>query len=153
MIVVFDIDGTLAKIDHRLHHIKKKPKDWASFDASISKDEVNEPVVEVYKHLYRADHIVLLASGRNERSRERTENWLFKHGIFYDKLYMRPKMDYRCDSIVKKEILDQIIVDYGKPDMVFDDRPRVVNMWRENGIFVFDVYQGKDDFYWVNVKK
>ena len=146
MIVVFDIDGTLAKIDHRLHHIKKKPKDWASFDAEISEDVINEPVVRVYKSLYHAENIVLLASGRNERSRVRTQGWLHKNGIHYDKLYMRPKLDYRCDSIVKKEILDQIIIDYGKPDMVFDDRPRVVNMWRENGIFVFDVYQGKEDF-------
>lgn len=146
MIIVFDIDGTLAKIDHRLHHIKKKPKDWASFDAGILEDELNEPVAEVYAYLYRAGHTMLIASGRNERSRVRTEDWLYKHGLFHQKLYMRPKLDYRCDSIVKRNILYQIINDYGKPDMVFDDRPRVVNMWRENGIFVFDVYQGKEDF-------
>lgn len=147
MIVVFDIDGTLAKIDHRLHHIKKKPKDWASFDSSISEDEVNEPVASVLRAMFDAKHTILLASGRNERSRDRTERWLLDNGLnLHDELYMRPKMDYRCDSIVKKEILDQIIIDYGKPDMVFDDRPRVVNMWRENGIFVFDVYQGKEDF-------
>lgn len=147
MIVVFDIDGTLAKIDHRLHHIQKKPKDWVSFDSGILEDEVNEPVESVLFAMYRSRHTILLASGRNERSRQRTEEWLDAHGLnLYDKLYMRPANDYRCDSIVKKEILDQIIVDYGKPDMAFDDRPRVVNMWRENGIFVFDVYQGKDDF-------
>ena len=146
MIVVFDIDGTLAKIDHRLHHIKKKPKDWASFDAEIPQDEVNEPVAEVMRSM-SSRNLILLASGRNERSRSKTEEWLSLHNLNnYQKLYMRPKLDYRCDSIVKKEILDQIITDYGKPDMVFDDRPRVVNMWRENGIFVLNVYQGKEDF-------
>jgi len=146
MIVVFDIDGTLAKIDHRLHHVKKKPKDWASFDAEIFQDEVNEPVAEVMRSM-SSRNLILLASGRNERSRSKTEEWLSLHNLnSYQKLYMRPKLDYRCDSIVKKDILDQIIVDYGKPDMVFDDRPRVVNMWRENGIFVLDVYQGKEDF-------
>jgi len=146
MIVVFDIDGTLAKIDHRLHHVKKKPKDWTSFDAEISQDEVNEPVAEVMRSM-SSRNLILLASGRNERSRSKTEEWLSLHNLDnYQKLYMRPKLDYRCDSIVKKDILGQIIVDYGKPDMVFDDRPRVVNMWRENGIFVLDVYQGKEDF-------
>jgi hypothetical protein len=147
MIVVFDIDGTLAKIDHRLHHVRQKPKDWAAFDAGVSEDEVNNPVASVLFAMYRSRHTILLASGRSERSRDRTEKWLTDNGLnLYDKLYMRPKLDYRCDSIVKKEILDQITLDYGKPDMVFDDRPRVVNMWRENGIFVFDVYQGKEDF-------
>jgi hypothetical protein len=29
---------------------------------------------------------------------------------------------------------------------VFDDRPRVVRMWRDAGIFVFNVYQGEEDF-------
>ena len=146
MIVVFDIDGTLAKIDHRLHHVKKKPKDWTSFDAEISQDGVNEPVAEVMRSM-SSRNLILLASGRNERSRFKTEEWLSLHNLNnYQKLYMRPKLDYRCDSVVKKEILDQIIADYGKPDMVFDDRPRVVNMWRESGIFVLDVYQGKEDF-------
>jgi hypothetical protein len=30
--------------------------------------------------------------------------------------------------------------------MWFDDRPRVVRAVRARGIFVFDVYQGKEDF-------
>lgn len=33
-VYVFDIDGTLADLTHRLHHIQKQPKDWdAFFDA------------------------------------------------------------------------------------------------------------------------
>lgn len=35
---------------------------------------------------------------------------------------------------------------YKANDIVFDDRPRVVKMWRENGVFVADVYQGTEDF-------
>jgi hypothetical protein len=60
---------------------------------------------------------------------------------------MRAEKDYRSDDIVKKELLDQIVVDFGqKPDIWFDDRPRVVKMLRENGVFVADVYQGTEDF-------
>jgi hypothetical protein len=60
---------------------------------------------------------------------------------------MRKADDFRGDDIVKREILDEIFADWGrKPDMVFDDRPRVVRMWREEGIFVFNVYQGEEDF-------
>jgi hydroxymethylpyrimidine pyrophosphatase-like HAD family hydrolase len=148
MLVVFDIDGTLANIEHRLEHVKQKPKNWAAFDAGIPDDKVNEPVASVFWSLLDTDHTILLASGRNERSRQATVDWLFDNFLFgYEKLYMRKADDFRSDDIVKQEILDQIIADYGrKPDMVFDDRPRVVSMWRRNGIFVFDVYQGEEDF-------
>ena len=149
MLVVFDIDGTLANIDHRLDYVRSKPKNWKAFDAGIPNDKVNYTVAEMFWALdATGQHTIVLASGRNERSRQATEDWLRKNSLnAYEKLYMRKADDFRSDDIVKQEILDQIIADYGKkPDMVFDDRPRVVRMWRDNGIFVFNVYQGEEDF-------
>jgi hypothetical protein len=150
MLIVFDIDGTLANIEHRLDYVRSKPKNWAAFDAGIPNDKVNEPVAKVFRKFAvdRAFHDVVLASGRNERSRRATEDWLYANNLTgWQKLYMRKADDFRGDDIVKREILDEIIADYGKkPDMVFDDRPRVVRMWREEGIFVFNVYQGEEDF-------
>jgi hypothetical protein len=147
MLVVFDIDGTLANIEHRLDYVRSKPKNWKAFDAGIPNDKVNLPVAEVFTSML-FHHYIVLASGRNERSRKATEDWLWDNKLRgYQKLYMRKEDDYRNDSIVKREMLDEIIADYGKkPDMVFDDRPRVVKMWRDAGIFVFDVYQGEEDF-------
>jgi hypothetical protein len=149
MLVVFDIDGTLANIEHRLDYVRSKPKNWKAFDAGIPNDKVNFPVAEIFWTLEETGaYDIVLASGRNERSRQATKEWLRANGLGgYQKLYMRKTDDFRNDSIVKREMLDEIIDFYGKkPDMVFDDRPRVVNMWREAGIFVFDVYQGKEDF-------
>lgn len=150
MLVVFDIDGTLANIEHRLDYVRSKPKNWKAFDAGIPNDKVNEPVAKVFRKFAvdQAFHQVVLASGRNERSRQATEDWLRKHDLgMYQKLYMRKEDDYRSDDIVKQEILDQIIADYGrKPDMVFDDRKRVVDMWRRNGIWVFDCNQSGQEF-------
>ena len=150
MLVVFDIDGTLANIDHRLDYVRSKPKNWKAFDAGIPNDKVNYTVAEMFWALdATGQHTIVLASGRNERSRDATMKWLQENNLwdYRAKLYMRKADDFRSDDIVKQEILDQIIVDYGKkPDMVFDDRPRVVRMWRDNGIFVFNVYQGEEDF-------
>lgn len=149
MLVVFDIDGTLANIDHRLDYVRSKPKNWKAFNAGIPNDKVNYPVAEMFWALSATEqHTIILASGRSEDSRISTQDWLRKNSLSaYDKLYMREAGDYRSDDIVKQEILGQIIADYGKkPNMVFDDRPRVVKMWRDNGIFVFDVYQGTKDF-------
>jgi phosphoglycolate phosphatase-like HAD superfamily hydrolase len=147
-LICFDIDGTLVNIEHRLDYVRCKPKNWAAFDAGIPNDKVNEPVAEVLRQMAKTRNTIILASGRNERSRQATVDWLRNKGLnMYQKLYMRKADDFRADDIVKQEILDEIIRDYGKkPDMVFDDRPRVVRMWRDNGIFVFNVYQGEEDF-------
>jgi hypothetical protein len=150
MLVVFDIDGTLANIEHRLDYVRSKPKNWKAFDAGIPNDKVNDHVAHIFWALKDQSpfYNIVIASGRNERSRQTTELWLARNALSgYEKLYMRKADDFRSDDIVKQEILDQIIADYGrKPDMVFDDRPRVVRMWRDNGIFVFNVYQGEEDF-------
>lgn len=150
MLICFDIDGTLANIEHRLDYIRSKPKNRKAFDAGIPNDKVNEPVARVFLSMAASDfnNDVVLASGRNERSRQSTEDWLEINGLgHYDKLYMRKADDYRADNIVKNEIIDEIVADYGKlPDLWFDDRPRVVKAVRARGIFVFDVYQGEEDF-------
>lgn len=149
-LIVFDLDGTLCNIEHRLDYVRSKPKNWKAFDAGIPNDKVNEPVARVFLSMFASDYNndIIIASGRNERCRQATENWLELNGLgHYEKLYMRKADDFRSDDIVKQEILDEIIADYGKkPDMVFDDRPKVVRMWRDNGIFVFNVYQGEEDF-------
>jgi hypothetical protein len=147
MLVVFDIDGTLANIEHRLDYVRSKPKNWKAFDAGIPNDKVNEPVAEIYRQMIHAGHTVVLASGRNERSRDATVDWFVSKDLPRRQLYMRKADDFRSDDIVKQEILDQIIADYGKkPDMVFDDRKRVVDMWRRNSIWVFDCNQSGQEF-------
>ena len=56
---------------------------------------------------------------------------------------MRKNRDYRPDTIVKKEMYDQMLVDGYKPTLVFDDRPSVLRMWREIvGLTVVDVGMG-----------
>ena len=149
MLVCFDIDGTLANIEHRLDYVRSKPKNWKAFDAGIPNDKVNFPVAQTFYSLRDAGHVMIFASGRSDRTRTETMKWLIDNDLWDQdaKLYMRKEGDFRNDSIVKREMLNEIIDFYGKkPDMVFDDRPRVVKMWRDAGIFVFDVYQGTEDF-------
>lgn len=149
MLVVFDIDGTLANIEHRIGFVRTKPKNWAAFDAGIPNDKVNPYVAEAFYALRNEGHSMVFASGRSEDTREATVAWLTANDFWrpWSHLYMRKSGDYRGDDIVKREILAQITSAFRqKPDMVFDDRPRVVRMWREEGIFVFNVYQGDEDF-------
>jgi phosphoglycolate phosphatase-like HAD superfamily hydrolase len=147
-LVCFDIDGTLADIRHRLAFVRSKPKNWAAFDAGIPNDSVNTPVAQVFEQMVKGGHTVILASGRNERSRGATVDWLERNQLTgWSKLYMRARDDHRADDIIKLEILDQIQQDFGQlPALWFDDRPRVVRAIRSAGVFVFDVYQGTEDF-------
>ena len=46
-VCIFDIDGTLANCDHRLHHIQDKPKNWDLFYNGCMDDDVILPVAEM----------------------------------------------------------------------------------------------------------
>jgi hypothetical protein len=106
-------------------------------------------MAETFRALRLAGYDIIFVTGRSERSRKDTVEWLDENDLHnsFSKVYMRPDGDYRSDDIVKCEILDQIIKEYGfKPDIWFDDRPRVVRAIRARGVFVVDVYQGEEDF-------
>jgi len=57
-------------------------------------------------------------------------------------LFLRGDDDYRSDEVFKKDVLDGLIDNDIKPDLVFDDRNSVVDMWRRNGIPCFQVADG-----------
>lgn len=149
MLVVFDVDGTVADNHHRIDYVRTTPKDWAKYDAGIPDDTAIWPMAETFRALRSAGNDIIFVTGRSERSRKATVEWLDDNDLHnsLSKIYMRPDGDYRPDDIVKCELLDQIIKEYGfKPDIWFDDRPRVVRAIRARGVFVVDVYQGTEEF-------
>ncbi len=131
-IVIFDIDGTLADISERVHHIKKKPKNWTAFNAGMAKDKSIHSMVRLCNLLYDAGPRIILCSGRNEKNRPETIEWLGKHGVNYHELLLRRDEDFRSDAVVKREILRT----HDKSNILFvvEDRSRVVEMWRSEGL-------------------
>ena len=51
-IVIFDIDGTLADISERIHHIKRKPKNWNAFNEGMAQDKAIRSMVRLCNILY-----------------------------------------------------------------------------------------------------
>jgi phosphoglycolate phosphatase-like HAD superfamily hydrolase len=137
---IFDIDGTLANLEHRRGYLQK-PKNYNAFKAEAKNDTLIEPVARVLNSLFN-DNYIVLCSGRGEEQRSDTEAWLFKHDIYYHNLYMRKEKDYRADDIIKEEVLEQILADGYEPWIVFDDRQRVVDMWRRRGYICAQVAPG-----------
>jgi hypothetical protein len=146
---IFDIDGTLADGSHRQHLIRTKPKSWTAYRRLAHTDLPIAFVVQTLKLLAQTVPCFIV-SGRMEEERHVTIDWLARHGIWqskstgigdYENLFMRPTNDHREDSIIKSEILNNKIRPEYEPIAVFDDRNRVVKMWRAAGIPVFNVNQ------------
>lgn len=139
---IFDIDGTLSDSSGRKHYVEKKPKNWDAWNAEMGNDSSHRDIVE-FTHFAKLRGInVVICTGRGEEYRDVTERWLIKQGVYYQQLYMRSANDRRNDDIVKEEMLDKIYEDGYNPILVFDDRNRVVDMWRRNGIRCFQVAAG-----------
>lgn len=144
-IVIFDLDGTLADIAHRRHHVEKSDKtdaDWRAFYAACAGDRVNFPVAQTFDALRAAGHQVWIVSGRSDEVREQTEAWLQHHCLVPDRLIMRKARDHQPDHKLKRSWLNDGTIPKPAVMCVFDDRSSVVSMWREEGLPCFQVAPG-----------
>lgn len=145
---IFDLDGTLANITHRRHYVEGGKKDWDAFHRACVDDAPNLPVLRTLEIVSReAD--VRIWSGRSDEVWRETLNWLNKYTPFgIDYLFrittMRRAGDYTPDHELKRHWYDKTLTlaDKGRLVAVFDDRDRMVAMWRELGVACFQVAPG-----------
>lgn len=150
-IVIFDLDGTLALIDKR-RKVSSKPDgkiDWDKFydPNNIKLDKPNHAVIEMTHALRKQGHSIVIFSGRSAGTKEATKKWLEKYNIYYHLIKMRPTDQLmKPDNVLKEEWLDELIQKYpegiNKIMCVFDDRDKVVKMWRRRGLNCFQVAEG-----------
>lgn len=145
MFVVFDLDGTLADCEHRVHHIAgpkgSKEKNWDAFYDACNDDPPIPETLDLMRSLIRAGHDVEIWTGRSDRVRKETLVWLGRHLGKYAVdlvIVMRRDGDHTTDIELKRKWID----DHGKPDLVFEDRAGVTAMWREQGIRCCQVAPG-----------
>lgn len=173
--IIFDLDGTLTDCEHRRHFVDphkaglkwggveddyhgnwtkdgigiKWQPDWKSFYEACDKDEPVEHVIQILRMCVFHKKEFEIWSARCESFREKTilwiKNWI--QACFDDsKLKMRPIGDYTPDDYLKERWLDEAIAEGKTIDLVFDDRPKVIRMWRLRGIFVFNCCQHDGEF-------
>lgn len=148
---IFDLDGTLALIKHRGHFVErpKAEQDWKRFYAACDKDEPNAPVIATMEKLRHAGADVWIFSGRSDEVRDKTVKWLAANTSFMTweletVLMMRAEGDYTADDVLKREWLDGMLSEDRKRLVAaFDDRDRVVAMWRNSGVTCFQVAPGE----------
>ena len=140
-VCIFDIDGTLANCDHRLHYVKNKPKNWDAFYSECMGDHVIWPVAEMLE-LFRKNHLIYIVTGRPERNRDLTELWLNNNKIYFDKLIMRGDRDFRKSPDYKSSVCDTIEAEGNKIFLAVEDREDCINIFINRGIYTFNVSNG-----------
>lgn len=170
--IIFDLDGTLANVDHRrylvdasqdLNYLKDccKPEkycnvhtgrpfkpNWDKFHAECVNDILNVPISNVFHAMvYAYDHNhVQIWSGRSDIVEKETREWLERKLVYFSifdiVLRMRAHGDNTPDDILKETWLRELQADGVNVMMAFDDRQKVVDMWRRNGIVCAQVSPG-----------
>ena len=143
--IIVDLDGTLAinPLVQKQHGAWEYQRSFYNpTDEDVEKDLLCRQVQDAIGRYYNGDNDIKLFvfSGREETCRKGSENWLGKY-LHYDSLVMREIGDTRPDTIVKKEMYEEYIKDKYNVLAVFDDRPSVIAMWRDLGLYVFDCNQ------------
>lgn len=138
-----DLDGTLCNVEHRRHFVRTegKKKDWKSFFQALVNDTINVPVMETLKR-FNHNHDIVYCSGRSDDYRGQTVEWLQKNEAPNGYLFMRPRNDFRDDTIVKEIMLEFEVFTRYNILFCLDDRDSVVSMLRKHGLTVFQVAPG-----------
>lgn len=142
--VIVDLDGTIADLKHRLHFIASSVKDWKGFFEHISEDTLRKDIAKKVIDYYNQMHTIIYVTARPEDYKEITLKWLEKNSMSFGwTLIMRKRGDSRPDTEVKQDMYDTYLKKY-PIEVVFDDRPRIINMWKSNGLKVIDCGDGID---------
>jgi phosphoglycolate phosphatase-like HAD superfamily hydrolase len=130
-LAVFDVDGVLADVRHRLHYLESKPKDWeAFFRAAVDDPPLAEGVALCLESA--KDCEVVYVTGRPERCRRDTLTWFAQQGLPEGRLSMRRAGDRRPARMAKPQLLRSLARDRTVA-VVVDDDDQVCTAYEEAG--------------------
>ena len=130
-LAVFDIDGVLADVRHRLRFVERRPKDWAAFFAAAVDDPPLAQGVALAQESAK-DCDVVYVTGRPERCRADTLDWFRRHGLPEGRLSMRRDNDRRPARLAKPQLLRSLARDRVVA-VVVDDDAQVCAAYRKAG--------------------
>lgn len=127
-LAVFDIDGVLADVSHRVHFLEEGRSDWGGFFGSASRDGVHPEGLALVTEAAEDCEIAYL-TGRPEWCRRDTTRWLSRHGLPDGTLVMRRNGDRRPARVLKPQLLRRL------------GRGRVVAVVVDDDLEVCDAYE------------
>ena len=131
--VIVDMDGTLCDVS-AVVHLQAEPDGFTAFHHACADCPPHRAVVEWCVEHHGRGHAILVVTGRDDWSRELTEQWLSEHlPIPITGLHMRGDGDYRSNVAIKREIHSQLAQIFDIRAAI-DDDPEIVGLWQEVGI-------------------
>ena len=128
MLVVFDLDGTIADVRHRMHFIRPNPpidpvtgkkvkRRFDLFHHACVDDGVIEPVAYFYrKFCADPDVTVIVLSGRDIATHDKTVDWMTRKNLpLPDELCLKAGDQNTPDVQQKAFQADRLESKYGRP--------------------------------------
>lgn len=129
---MLDIDGVVADVRHRLHHLESTPKNWAAFFDGAARDTPLAEGVALAQELATRHDIVWL-TGRPERLRRVTTQWLQRNELPAEPLHMRRNGDFRPARETKLAVVRSLAAER-TVGVVVDDDPAVIAALEAAGV-------------------
>jgi len=127
-----DLDGVVSDTRHRLHYLQTRPKNWDAFFDAARADAVLAEGLGVARTLAEQAEIAYL-TGRPERCRADTEDWLREHDLPPGQVLMRRPGDRRPGAMIKAAVWRRLSRTH-RLVMAVDDDPKVIEQARKAGI-------------------
>jgi hypothetical protein len=132
--IIVDMDGTLCDVSSVRHYVTGEQRNFRAFHEA-SRFCPPHPVVErIVRAAHRADVAVVIVTARDARFEGPTLDFLVRHDIPFDALFMRPWGDQRRDTAVKHDIHASVIAAGFRPVFAIDDREDIATVWESHGI-------------------
>ena len=136
-IILCDIDGTVADNSHRQHFLEGK-KDWDDFFDALDLDEPIYEIINKMNDEHNQGREIIFLTGRPERYRDPTENWLKQYFNFPLRVVMRPNDNKKNKLLTKKEMFEQNF-NIDEIFYVIDNDEDLLNMWTDMQLKVVGV--------------
>lgn len=120
-----DVDSTVARRVEKGGSVRG-PFDWHR----VGEDDPIEHVIDAVKALKSSGYKIVIMSGRDEVCKPETSEWLLKHGVEFDDIFMRPKGSMIKDNKVKYDLFWEHVAPKYDIKFALDDRQQVVDYTR-----------------------
>lgn len=122
---VFDLDGTLTDTRHRNRFIESRPKRWDEFFAAGAGDAAHPEGLAALATAVDSGLVIVYLSGRPERNRELSQDWLDRHDCPAGELILRSDRDRSSSTAFKLRALTGLAARH-QLRLLVDDDPDVV---------------------------
>lgn len=131
-VAFFDFDGCISICSWRESLLPSHGwKGYDDFHAMLRYDPPNDWIINMMCDMVKDNIKVVILTGRVESTRRDSEKWLTKFGVSYHWMEMRKDGDSRPSEIVKAEYVAKF--DPSCVKMIFDDRQKIIDHFRELG--------------------